>query len=51
MSFLIGLVLLPFLVWSWIKHDADDDAAAALSIVAWMVIGLSAMAAFWYAFG
>ncbi|MCY3505138.1 MAG: hypothetical protein OXH12_02950 [Chloroflexi bacterium] len=51
MSFLIGLVLLPFFVWSWIKHDADEDAAAALSIAAWMVIGVSAIAAFWYAFG
>ena len=50
-SFLIGLVLLPFFVWSWIKHDADEDAAAALSIAAWMVIGVSAMAAIWYAFG
>ena len=50
-SFLIGLVLLPFFVWSWIKHDADEDAAAALSIAAWMVIGLSAMGAVWYAFG
>ena len=51
MSFIIGLVLLPFFVWSWIKHDADEDAAAALSIAAWMVIGVSAMAAVWYAFG
>lgn len=51
MSFLIGLVLLPFFVWSWIKHDADEDAAAALSIAAWIVIGVSGMAAILYAFG
>ncbi len=51
MSLIIGLVLLPFFVWSWIKHDADEDAAAALSIAAWIVIGVSAMAAVWYIFG
>ena len=51
MSFIIGLVLLPFFVWAWIKHDADEDAAAALSIVAWMVIGLSATGAIWWIFG
>ncbi len=51
MSFLIGLVLLPFFVWAWIKHDADEDAAAALSIAAWLVIGVCGLAAAWYAFG
>ena len=51
MSLIIGLVLLPFFVWSWIKRDADEDAAAALSIAAWIVIGVSATAAAWYAFG
>jgi len=50
-TFLIGLVLLPFFVWSWIKRDSDEDAAAALSIAAWMVIGLSAIGALWYIFG
>ncbi len=50
-SLIIGLVLLPFFVWSWIKRDADEDAAAALSIAAWIVIGVSATAAAWYAFG
>ena len=50
-SFLIGLVLLPFFVWAWIKHDADEDAAAALSIAAWLVIGVCGLAAAWYAFG
>ena len=51
MSFFIGLVLLPFFVWSWIKRDTDEDAAMALSIAAWLVIGVSAIGAFWYAFG
>ncbi|MCY3881056.1 MAG: hypothetical protein OXG61_02935 [Chloroflexi bacterium] len=51
MSFIIGLVLLPFFVWSWIKHDADEDAAAALSIAAWIVIGLSAIGAVWWVLG
>ena len=50
-SFFIGLVLLPFFVWSWIKRDTDEDAAMALSIAAWLVIGVSAIGAFWYAFG
>ncbi len=51
MSIVIGLLLLPFFVWAWIKHDADEDAAATLSIAAWIVIGLSAMGAVWYALG
>ncbi|MCY4392805.1 MAG: hypothetical protein OXE43_12255 [Chloroflexi bacterium] len=51
MSVIIGLVLLPFFVWAWIKNDADEDAAAALSIAAWIVIGVSALAAAWYVFG
>ncbi|MBH77000.1 MAG: hypothetical protein CL897_02040 [Dehalococcoidia bacterium] len=51
MSFLVGIVLLPFFVWSWIKHDSDEDAAAALSIGAWIVIGLSVIAAIWFVFG
>ncbi len=51
MSLLIGLLLLPFFVWAWITRDTDEDKAAALSIAAWIVIGLSAMGALWYAFG
>ncbi len=50
-SLLVGLVLLPFFVWSWIKRGADEDAAAALSIAAWIAIGASAAAALWYALG
>lgn len=50
-SLLIGLLLLPFFVWAWITRDTDEDKAAALSIAAWIVIGLSAMGALWYAFG
>lgn len=51
MSLLVGLVLLPFFVWAWITRGADEDSAAALSIAAWIVIGASAAAALWYAFG
>ena len=50
MALIVGLVLLPFFVWSWIKRDADEDAAAALSIAAWIVIGVSAVAAVWFVF-
>lgn len=51
MALLVGLVLLPFFVWAWIKRDADEDAAATLSIAAWIVIGASVGAALWYALG
>ncbi len=51
MSLLVGLVLLPFFVWAWIKRGADEDSAASLSIAAWIVIGASVAAALWYAFG
>ena len=49
-SVLIGLVLLPFLVWSWIKHDVDEDAAAAVSVMAWIVLSLSATAIVYFVF-
>lgn len=51
MALLVGLVLLPFFVWAWIRRDADEDAAATLSIAAWIVIGASVAAALWYALG
>ncbi len=50
MSALIGLVLLPFLVWSWIKHDIDEDAAAAVSVIAWIVLSLSATVIVYFVF-
>ena len=51
MTFLIGLALLPFFIWAWITRGADEDAAVALSIIAWLVIGLSAIGAVWYVLG
>lgn len=51
MALLVGLVLLPFFIWAWIRRDADEDAAATLSIAAWIVIGASVAAALWYVFG
>ena len=51
MSLIVGLVLLPFFVWAWVKRGADEDSAASLSIAAWIVIGASVAAALWYAFG
>ncbi len=50
MSVLIGLLLLPFLVWSWIKHDVDEDAAAAVSIMAWIVLSLSGTVIVYFVF-
>ena len=42
MTLLVGVLLLPLFVWSWVRHDTDEDAAAAISIIGWLV--LAAMA-------
>ena len=47
MTLLMGLLALPFLLWSWVKHDVDEDAMAALSIIGWLVIVGLAAAARW----
>lgn len=42
MTLLVGVFLLPFFVWSWVRHDSDEDAAAAISIIGWLVLGAMA---------
>ena len=49
-SLIIGLITLPFFLWSWIKHDVDEDAAAAVSIMAWIVLSLSGTAILYFVF-
>lgn len=38
MTLLVGLLLLPFFVWSWVRHDTEEDAAAAISIIGWLIL-------------
>ena len=47
MTLIVSLFALPFLVWSWVKHDVDEDAIAALSIIGWMIVVGAAAAAWW----
>lgn len=41
---MLGVLLLPFFVWSWVRHDTDEDAAAAISIIGWLVLASLAAA-------
>lgn len=34
----VGMIVLPVLLWSWWRTGNDDDASLALGIMAWMVL-------------
>ena len=44
MTLLLGVLILPFFIWAWIRHGADEDADAAVSIMAWLVLGVGGTA-------
>jgi hypothetical protein len=44
-----GILALPFLLWSWIRHDNQEDADLATGIIGLAVIGAAAGALTWYA--
>ncbi len=45
MALILGLLALPFLAWSWIRHGVEDDAIATLSIIGCAIIAAAAAAA------
>lgn len=40
MSLLLGLLTLPFFLWSWIFGKNEEDGELAISLLAWVVIGV-----------
>ena len=47
MTLIAGLLALPYLAWSWIRHDVDEDAMATLSIIGWAIVLAAAGGAWW----
>jgi hypothetical protein len=45
-TLIIGLVVLPFLLWSWRRTGNDEDASVALGIIAWVLIAATAGSAY-----
>lgn len=39
MGFIVGVMLLPFLLWSWLFGKNEDDGELTISLLSWMVIG------------
>jgi len=50
MSLIIGILTLPLLLWSWLVRKNDEDGELAISLIAWLVISIVALAAAWWAF-
>lgn len=38
MTILLGLLLLPILIWAWWRYGAEEDAFATLSIVGLLLV-------------
>jgi hypothetical protein len=46
-----GILALPFLLWSWIRHDNQEDADLATGIIGCIVLAGTSGALLWYALG
>ena len=47
MTLILGVLALPFFIWSWLRHDVDEDAMATLSIVGWIIV-VGAVTGAWF---
>ena len=41
MSLIIGFLVLPFLLWSWLRGGNEEDGMLTVSLVAWSAVALS----------
>jgi hypothetical protein len=42
MTLLVGILTLPFFLWSWLVGKNEEDGELAISLIAWVIIGLVA---------
>lgn len=49
MAILIGVLTLPFLLWSWLLGKNEEDGELAISLICWMVLGAVTFVAAWWA--
>jgi hypothetical protein len=47
---IVGLLALPFLVWSWLRHDNQEDGDLAVGIIGLIAISATGAGLIWYAF-
>jgi hypothetical protein len=38
MSIVIGILALPFLIWSWLRGGNEEDGLLTISLVSWLVV-------------
>jgi hypothetical protein len=51
MSMIAGLLALPFLVWSWLRHDNQEDGDLAVGVIGVIVLSATAAGLVWFALG
>lgn len=50
MSVLIGIVALPFLLWSWLRDGNQEDAELAMGLIGCIALAAASAGFIWYAF-
>ena len=51
MSMIIGILTLPFLLWSWLLGKNEEDGELALSLLSWIIIIAVVLGVFSWATG
>ncbi len=49
MTLLLGVLTLPFLLWSWLLGRNEEDGELAVSLICWFIILGTALGAGWWA--
>ncbi|MCA9855606.1 MAG: hypothetical protein KC482_18795 [Dehalococcoidia bacterium] len=49
MTILAGIVALPFLIWSWLRHDNQEDFELAIGLIGFIVLSAALGALTWWA--
>jgi hypothetical protein len=51
MSMIIGILTLPFFLWSWLLGKNEEDGELALSLLSWIIIIAVVLGVFSWATG
>lgn len=48
MTTLAGILVLPFLLWSWLRGHNEEDADLAVGLIGWLTISVSGLLLAWW---